>query len=148
MSREKELLERVLTSELWSVQEELQSEIRELLAELEQEDGYAWSSVADYEKEVGFKVNNVFKAAWDMARTRLSYESTTPAAQASLEQEPVAWIATNGKEPPDWGNYEYIWSHWKNGRISLDEAYGCWTWEAVTHWMPANIIEPSKPRLD
>ena len=35
MSRERELLERVLTSELWSLQEELQSEIRELLAEPE-----------------------------------------------------------------------------------------------------------------
>jgi len=35
MSKEKELLARVLTSELWSVQEELQFEIRELLAEPE-----------------------------------------------------------------------------------------------------------------
>ena len=38
MSKEKELLKRVLTSELWSVQEELQSEIRGLLAEPEQEE--------------------------------------------------------------------------------------------------------------
>jgi hypothetical protein len=36
MSKERELLARVLTSELWSVQEELQSEIKELLAEPEQ----------------------------------------------------------------------------------------------------------------
>jgi len=36
MSKERELLARVLTSELWSVQEELQAEIRELLAEPEQ----------------------------------------------------------------------------------------------------------------
>jgi hypothetical protein len=35
MSRERELLARVLTSELWSVQEELQSEIKELLAQPE-----------------------------------------------------------------------------------------------------------------
>ena len=63
-------------------------------------------------------------------------------------QEPVAWIETNGKEPSDWEDYEYIWTHWKSGRISLDEAYGCWTWEDITHWMPANIIEPSKPRID
>lgn len=62
------------------------------------------------------------------------------------KQEPVAWIETKGKEPCDWENYEYIWTHWKSGRISLDEAYGCWTWEDITHWMPANIIEPSKPR--
>jgi hypothetical protein len=32
MIKERELLERVLTSELWSVQEELQAEIKELLA--------------------------------------------------------------------------------------------------------------------
>jgi hypothetical protein len=37
MSKERELLARVLTSELWSVQEELQAEIRELLAQPEQE---------------------------------------------------------------------------------------------------------------
>ena len=62
--------------------------------------------------------------------------------------KPVAWIKTNGKEPRDWENYEYIWTHWKSGRISLDEAYGCWTWEDITHWMPASIKEPSKPRVD
>ena len=35
MSKERELLARVLTSELWSVQEELQVEIKELLAQPE-----------------------------------------------------------------------------------------------------------------
>jgi hypothetical protein len=30
---------------------------------------YAWPTVEDYEKEVGFKVNDAFKAAWTMART-------------------------------------------------------------------------------
>lgn len=30
---------------------------------------YAWPTIADYEKEVGFEVNNAFKAAWTMART-------------------------------------------------------------------------------
>jgi hypothetical protein len=30
---------------------------------------YAWPTIADYEKEVGFKVNEAFKAAWTMART-------------------------------------------------------------------------------
>lgn len=35
MSKERELLARVLTSELWSVQEELQAEIKELLAQPE-----------------------------------------------------------------------------------------------------------------
>ena len=50
--------------------------------------GFYERLIADgYEKEVGFEVNDVFKAAWDMARTRLSNESTTPAAP-----EPVAWI--------------------------------------------------------
>jgi hypothetical protein len=67
-------------------------------------------------------------------------------AQPEIKQEPVAWIETKGKAPHDWEDYEYIWTHWKSGRISLDEAYGCWSWDEVTHWMPANIIEPSKPR--
>jgi len=30
---------------------------------------YAWPTVADYEKEVGFEVNDAFKAGWNMART-------------------------------------------------------------------------------
>lgn len=67
---------------------------------------------------------------------------------AQPEQEPEAWIKTNGKEPTEFEAYEYIWTHWKSGRVSLDEAYGCWTWEDITHWMPANIIEPNKPRVD
>jgi len=48
---------------------------------------YAWPTVADYEKDVGFEVNQAFKMAWNMARTTngflnlLSGEATTPAAQ-------------------------------------------------------------------
>jgi hypothetical protein len=30
---------------------------------------YAWPTVADYEKDVGFEVNEAFKMAWGMART-------------------------------------------------------------------------------
>ena len=30
---------------------------------------YAWPTIEDYEKEVGFKVNEAFRAAWAMART-------------------------------------------------------------------------------
>jgi hypothetical protein len=32
------------------------------------EPDYAWPAIADYEKEVGFAVNDTFKAAWQMAR--------------------------------------------------------------------------------
>jgi hypothetical protein len=32
------------------------------------EPDYAWPTIADYEKEVGFAVNDTFKAAWRMAR--------------------------------------------------------------------------------
>jgi hypothetical protein len=32
------------------------------------EPDYAWPTIADYEKEVGFAVNDTFKAAWQMAR--------------------------------------------------------------------------------
>jgi hypothetical protein len=33
------------------------------------EPDYAWPTIEAYEKEVGFKVNDAFKAAWSMART-------------------------------------------------------------------------------
>ena len=62
-------------------------------------------------------------------------------------QEPESWIKTNGKEPSDWEDYEYVWTHWKSGKISLDEAWGCWKWDEITHWMPASIKEPSKPSM-
>lgn len=78
---------------------------------------------------------------------QVSPELSTDSLQLP-EQDPVAWIKTNGKEPTEFEAYEYIWTHWKSGRVSLDEAYGCWTWEDITHWMPANIIEPNKPRVD
>ena len=35
----------------------------------QQEPDYAWPTVADYEKDVGIEVNQVFKMAWNMART-------------------------------------------------------------------------------
>jgi hypothetical protein len=35
----------------------------------QQEPDYAWPTVADYEKYVGIEVNQVFKRAWNMART-------------------------------------------------------------------------------
>ena len=53
---------------------------------------YAWSTVADYEKDVGFEVSDVFKTAWGMARTRLPNESTAQPAP-----EPVAWIYQSTK---------------------------------------------------
>ena len=62
-----------------------------------------------------------------------------------VQPETGAWIKTNGK-PVDWGDNEYVWTHWKSGKISLDEAWGCFTWAEITHWMPAQITEPSKPQ--
>jgi hypothetical protein len=48
-----------------------QAALREALAEqpAQQAPDYAWPTVADYEKDVGFAVNDAFKAAWNMART-------------------------------------------------------------------------------
>jgi hypothetical protein len=34
-----------------------------------QKPDYAWPTIADYEKDVGFPVNQAFKSAWAMART-------------------------------------------------------------------------------
>jgi hypothetical protein len=44
-----------------------QAAIKEALAQPAPD--YAWPTIADYEKEVGFAVNDMFKAAWSMART-------------------------------------------------------------------------------
>ena len=49
---------------------------------------YAWPAVADYEKDVGFEVNDVFKTAWVMARTQLSYDSSYAQAMQDLKREP------------------------------------------------------------
>jgi hypothetical protein len=52
-----------------------------------QEPDYAWPTVDDYEKDVGFQVGEAFKMAWNMARTTngflklLSGEAPSPAAQ-------------------------------------------------------------------
>jgi hypothetical protein len=44
--------------------------INQAIAELEsQEPEYAWPTVADYERDVGFQTNEAFRMAWDMART-------------------------------------------------------------------------------
>ena len=77
----------------------------------------------------------------------LMKDTQTLLAQPEQEQrqETGAWIKTNGK-PVDWGDNEYVWTHWKSGKISLDEAWGCFTWTEITQWMPAQITEPSKPR--
>ena len=61
------------------------------------------------------------------------------------QPETGAWMKTNGK-PVDWGDNEYVWTHWKSGKLSLDEAWGGFTWAEITHWMPAQITEPSKPQ--
>ncbi|MEY3760051.1 MAG: hypothetical protein RIR39_1542 [Pseudomonadota bacterium] len=66
--------------------------------------------------------------------------------QLLLQHETGAWIKTNGIEPIEWEDYEYVWTHWKSGKISLDEAWGCFSWDEITHWMPAHIKEPSKPQ--
>lgn len=45
--------------------------IREALAEqpAQQRTDYAWPTLADYERDVGFQTNEAFRAAWNMART-------------------------------------------------------------------------------
>jgi hypothetical protein len=47
----------------------LKQRIERLNKAAQQTPDYAWPTIADYEKEVGFEVNDTFKAAWTMART-------------------------------------------------------------------------------
>ena len=39
------------------------------VARLNKAPDYAWPTIADYEKEVGFEVNIAFRSAWTVART-------------------------------------------------------------------------------
>ena len=45
------------------------NDLMDEVARLNKAPDYAWPTIADYEKEVGFKVNDAFRAAWTMART-------------------------------------------------------------------------------
>ena len=113
------------------------SKERELLREIM---GYIASGV------VSITSNDLGDAAETLHEIQELLAHPEQEQEQEQEQEPESWIKTNGKEPSDWEDYEYVWTHWISGKISLDEAWGCFMWEEITHWMPASIKEPSKPR--
>jgi hypothetical protein len=47
----------------------LKQRIERLNKAAQQAPDYAWPTIEDYEKEVGFEVNIAFRSAWAMART-------------------------------------------------------------------------------
>ena len=47
----------------------LNNDLMDEVARLNKAPDYAWPTIADYEKEVGFEVNIAFRSAWAMART-------------------------------------------------------------------------------
>ena len=73
-----DLLEQI-DGQHWQVQDSAAAELRRLVsfnqqlmdevARLNKAPDYAWPTIADYEKEVGFEVNIAFRSAWTMART-------------------------------------------------------------------------------
>ena len=73
-----DLLEQI-DGQHWQVQDSAAAELRRLVsfnqqlmdevARLNKAPDYAWPTIADYEKEVGFEVNIAFRSAWAMART-------------------------------------------------------------------------------
>ena len=80
MSKERELLARVLTSELWSVQEELQAEIKELLAQPEPEPTTdKQTSVSMAVMPNGVSVSNVYDA----------YEAGRASVMVEPKREPL-----------------------------------------------------------
>ena len=94
MSYERELLERVLTSELWSVKEELQAEIKELLSKPEQEP-VAW--MYDHHIEVGYDKHTEFNIVETCARNLESENCinirplyTSPPKREPLSDETIA----------------------------------------------------------
>ena len=52
-----------------ALREHAMREVQRLGQEIEQEPEYAWPTVADYERDVGFQTNEAFRMAWGMART-------------------------------------------------------------------------------
>ena len=70
--------------------------LQKALAQPQQDRDYTWPTVADYENDVGFKVNQAFKMAWDMARTTNSFLNQLAGVipqPAEPQQDPVAWMA-------------------------------------------------------
>jgi len=69
--------------------------IKEALAQT-QEPEYAWPTVADYERDVGFQTNEAFRMAWVMARTTnkmLGHPSTPQRTWVGLTDEELQPIA-------------------------------------------------------
>ena len=70
-----------------------------------QEPEYAWPTVADYERDVGFQTNEAFRMAWVMARTTnkmLGHLSPPQRTWVGLTDEEVrdlwSWSATSEAE--------------------------------------------------
>ena len=57
---------------------------------------YAWPTVADYEKDVGFPVNQAFKMAWNMARTTNSFFNPPAGHNSKEEPAPMRPVAPEG----------------------------------------------------
>jgi len=140
MSKERELLARVLTSELWSVQEELQAEIKELLAQPEPEPTTdKQTSVSMAVMPNGVSVSNVYDA-YEAGRAsvmvepdntqylldqvcRLTAENAMLKGKwnAQAEQEPVAWVSLSDIEWMNIVNNPKI-LELTNGRHNSEEA--------------------------
>ena len=71
-----------------ALREHAMREVQRLGQEIEQEPEYAWPTVADYERDVGFQTNEAFRMAWGMARTtnKMLGHPSQP------QQEPFAWF--------------------------------------------------------
>lgn len=53
----------------------------------ENKNDYTWPKIEDYEATVGFKVNEAFRAGWDMARTKNSLFTAMVEATEMLPQD-------------------------------------------------------------
>jgi hypothetical protein len=61
-------------------------------------------------------------------------------------EEESGWIPTNREEPEGWEDHAYIWTYWpQSWGILLDESFGFFEWESITHWMPADVKVPKMP---
>ena len=69
---------------------------------LAQEQEYAWPTVADYERDVGFQTNEAFRMAWVMARTTnkmLGHPSPPQRTWVGLTLDEIALLHANYPNP-------------------------------------------------
>ena len=88
-----------MTTKDEAIKQALASEAKEQPAPVQQEPEYAWPTVADYERDVGFQTNEAFRMAWNMARTtnRMLGHASSQSAQRQARSADT-WVGLTNED--------------------------------------------------